>query len=133
MVNTNAAGWGATVENGGSTATLLAAAMPAVANASCADAYSSYPSIGVVFPSNLCAGYQGGGVDTCQGDSGGPLTFLFGHPQLAGVTSWGLGCARPGLPGVYARVSSYIEWITQHVTTARTFSPTAVIVTVTSN
>ena len=30
---------------------------------------------------------------------------------LIGVTSWGTGCATPGYPGVYARVTSALEWI----------------------
>jgi len=30
---------------------------------------------------------------------------------IIGVTSWGVGCARPGVPGVYARMSAYAEWL----------------------
>lgn len=51
-----------------------------------------------------------------KGDSGGPLeldqelrrgTFS----TIVGVTSFGKACGFPGIPGVYTRVSSYIEWI----------------------
>ncbi|XXX74009.1 serine protease [Sorangium sp. So ce134] len=122
--NVRVAGWGDTSEGGSPSATLLAAAVPVITNSSCATAYSG---LGAVFASNICAGLMGGGVDTCQGDSGGPLTFQFGGPLLSGITSWGEGCARPGLPGIYARISSYIDWIAQHVSNSQTVSPTALI------
>ena len=53
-----------------------------------------------------------GGVDACQGDSGGPMVCRVGEtPYLHGVTSFGCGCARKQLPGVYTRVSEYSDWI----------------------
>ncbi|XP_058122549.1 trypsin 3A1-like [Anopheles ziemanni] len=72
-----------------------------------------YP--GQIKPYNFCAGFEGGKVDTCQGDSGGPLVV---DGQLAGVTVFGDGCARPLAPGVYIAVSSFYNWVPtrqQHV------------------
>lgn len=64
--------------------------------------------------SMLCAGLpypNGGVVDTCSGDSGGPLFITVGGTRyLAGITSWGEGCAEAGFPGVYTRVSAVRSW-----------------------
>ena len=62
----------------------------------------------------ICAGiFKFGGKDSCQGDSGGPLWFdrNKGTPELVGIVSSGRGCARPYYPGIYTKVSMFIDWI----------------------
>ena len=62
----------------------------------------------------IMAGYSDGGYDSCQGDSGGPMVVLAADGQTylqSGVVSWGYGCAEAGYPGVYSRVSYFIDWI----------------------
>ncbi|PKG82153.1 hypothetical protein CXF85_14750 [Colwellia sp. 75C3] len=62
----------------------------------------------------LCAGFEAGGKDSCQGDSGGPLVIKKNNEWYqAGVVSFGDGCAVAGVPGVYARVSKFIDWVKQ--------------------
>lgn len=66
-----------------------------------------------VLDSMICAGYPEGGKDSCFGDSGGPLTVTTDEGDFnVGIVSWGSQqCATPGLPGVYTRIASYLEWI----------------------
>lgn len=101
-------GWGTTSENGSSSNQLRTATVPIVSNSSCAGSYGS----DFVASDMVCAGYTSGGVDTCQGDSGGPL--LLGG-VLAGITSWGEGCAEAGYPGVYTRLTTFSNLVTTQV------------------
>ncbi|XP_075853526.1 tissue-type plasminogen activator isoform X1 [Microcebus murinus] len=66
----------------------------------------------------LCAGdTRSGGNhaslhDACQGDSGGPLVCLKDNRMtLVGIISWGLGCGQKDVPGVYTKVTRYLDWI----------------------
>lgn len=92
-------GWGFTAESGPISAVLQETTVPVQTDRYCATAYVEYDPAAM-----LCAGYPEGGHDTCQGDSGGPLVA---NGRLVGITSFGAGCGRPGLPGVYARVAHY--------------------------
>ncbi|XP_073457114.1 transmembrane protease serine 11D-like [Aquarana catesbeiana] len=69
---------------------------------------------GVIQPSMLCAGYEEGGKDACQGDSGGPLVSKQNTKWfLIGIVSTGDDCALKNKPGIYTRVTSMRNWITQ--------------------
>ncbi|MGW2703129.1 S1 family peptidase [Streptomyces sp. NPDC001340] len=101
-------GWGTTSENGSSSNQLRTATLPVLSDSSCKSSYGSE----FVQSDMVCAGYTSGGVDTCQGDSGGPL--LIGG-VLAGITSWGVGCAEAGQPGVYTRLTTFSNLVTTQV------------------
>lgn len=53
------------------------------------------------------------------GDSGGPLLCRDTTDRdrwfVGGIVSWGIMCAHPKLPGVYANVPRYIPWIMQQI------------------
>lgn len=87
-----------------------------IPGAECEQLFQAYA--GQVDEFNLCAGLPEGGVDSCQGDSGGPMyRFDSNNPAaltLAGVVSWGHGCADASAPGVYVRVAAYQSWINQY-------------------
>lgn len=101
-------GWGTTSESGSSSNQLRTATVPIVADSSCRSSYGS----DFVQTDMVCAGYSSGGVDTCQGDSGGPLII---GGVLAGITSWGEGCAEAGYPGVYTRLATFSNLVTAQV------------------
>lgn len=63
----------------------------------------------------LCAG--GKDKDACQGDSGGPMVCTDDNNKrcIAGIVSWGVGCATEGIPGVYTNVRHYNQWIMDNI------------------
>uniref|UniRef100_A0A3P9P603 Peptidase S1 domain-containing protein n=1 Tax=Poecilia reticulata TaxID=8081 RepID=A0A3P9P603_POERE len=90
--------------------TLQEAEIPVVSNSQCSTSYDSITS------NMICAGLTEGGRDTCQGDSGGPMVSNDGTRWVqSGIVSFGFECARPGYPGVYARVSRYQDWISKQL------------------
>ncbi|MET8830516.1 serine protease [Streptomyces sp. NPDC004610] len=101
-------GWGTTREGGASSNQLRTATVPTVSDTSCRTSYGTR----FVASDMVCAGLTSGGVDTCQGDSGGPLVI---GGRLAGVTSWGDGCARAGYPGVYTRLTTFSSLVTTQI------------------
>lgn len=50
-----------------------------------------------------------------QGDSGGPLMSVSRENQklfyISGVVSYGFKCAEPGFPGVYSKVTAFLDFI----------------------
>ncbi|QYN18005.1 serine protease [Amycolatopsis sp. DSM 110486] len=92
-------GWGRVADGGERSDYLRGAVVPMVSDSTCKQAYDSYDPASMV-----CAGYQQGGIDACKGDSGGPLVI---GDTLVGIVSFGDGCAKPGKPGVYTRVTTF--------------------------
>ncbi|XP_041376631.1 transmembrane protease serine 9-like [Gigantopelta aegis] len=80
--------------------------LPIMSQSACSNVYTHYDD------SKICAGYPQGGKDACEGDSGGPLACAIDNKWvMVGSVSYGLGCARPGYPGVYTYVPNYYSWI----------------------
>ncbi|XP_045142790.1 tissue-type plasminogen activator [Echinops telfairi] len=47
-----------------------------------------------------------------KGDSGGPLVCVKDKRMtLVGIISWGIGCGQKDVPGVYTKVTNYLDWI----------------------
>lgn len=97
----------------------------------------------VIDDKQICAGHLAGGKDTCNGgrlrfwlmyvmvsmmknffkDSGGPISLFETNrynyicvSHIIGVTSYGSQfCGSKNSPGIYTRVSSYLDWIEQKV------------------
>ncbi|KAG9510421.1 Serine proteinase stubble [Fragariocoptes setiger] len=93
--------------------------LPILHNDRCEQWFQAQGKKITLLPSQFCAGFRVGGKDACRGDSGGPMISEMSNEldryYLLGVVSAGIGCARPGLPGLYTRVSSFLPWIHTHV------------------
>ncbi|WP_439661014.1 serine protease [Lentzea sp. HUAS TT2] len=92
-------GWGRTSETTPPAMSLRKVTVPILSDSECLLKEPDYRPGAM-----LCAGR--GGRDACTGDSGGPLVV---RGRLAGVVSFGRGCARPDEPGVYTRLAHYRE------------------------
>lgn len=108
-------GWGYTREGSGQTTKdLMEVDLVTLTNKVCNKKYWKITS------SMLCTwgewdNAKGQRKDACSGDSGSPNFFYDGDTIIhAGVTSWGRGCGRKDYPGVTARVSEVVDWISPH-------------------
>ncbi|XP_038104588.1 trypsin-1-like isoform X1 [Culex quinquefasciatus] len=114
--NGTVTGWGTTSQGGDVSNTLQEVIVPILSNEDCRK--SAYGERRIT-DNMLCAGYPEGMKDSCQGDSGGPLHVTTDSEmesaesiyQIAGVVSWGEGCAKPNYPGVYSRVNRFEAFI----------------------
>ncbi|KAL9955812.1 hypothetical protein ACROYT_G037195 [Oculina patagonica] len=108
-------GWGRTVGGGSAADTLQQAILPVVSHSQCNQRNSRL--LPVDERSMVCAGSgtanQAGG---CQGDSGGPFVCQEGGKWvLRGAVSWGNSMCRTDYYTVFARISSFIDWISQNM------------------
>lgn len=111
------AGWGALDENDyGGSEKLQKVDVPFVDQVTCEQQFQNFRPNPESYLDNtmFCAGYKAGLKDACQGDSGGPIfakDMITNQPILLGLVSWGYGCARPDLSGVYTNISALSAWI----------------------
>ncbi|NXI95535.1 OVCH2 protein, partial [Psophia crepitans] len=123
-----ACGWGRLNENGVLPQVLYEVNLPILNSKECSRALSTLKKP-IQSDTIMCAGFPDGGKDACQGDSGGPLLCRRKHGAwtLAGVVSWGMGCARGwisnekkkhyerGSPGIFTDLSAVLSWIQENM------------------
>ncbi|XP_037951658.1 serine protease snake-like [Teleopsis dalmanni] len=114
--NVTAIGYGHTRFGGSPSSHLLKAYLTVQSKKDCQKHYDDEYNIPKgITDQQICAKDPENIRDTCQGDSGGPIlihAMLESRyvPYVVGITSFGQGCAGEP-PGVYTRVSEYIDWI----------------------
>ncbi|XP_025421888.1 serine proteinase stubble-like [Sipha flava] len=108
-------GWGRLYEDGPLPSVLQEVTVPVINNSVCETMYRAAGYIEHIPDIFICAGWKKGGFDSCEGDSGGPMVIQRPDKRwiLAGIISWGIGCAEPNQPGVYTRISKFKDWINQ--------------------
>ncbi|XP_011647067.1 venom serine protease Bi-VSP-like [Pogonomyrmex barbatus] len=112
------AGWGSVYFHGPTSTRLLQTQIPVTTQQECKNAFRNFRTT-VIDNRVLCAGFANGGKDACQGDSGGPLMSINPRNQhtfyVIGVVSYGFKCAEPGFPGVYTKVTEFLDFITSQL------------------
>jgi len=117
-------GWGALESQGHwwGSSKLMSVTVPWVSDQDCKAAYAE-PKVQPdgtsikyeIDESMICAGdITVGKIDACNGDSGGPMVWLdpaTGQVQIIGLTSFGFLCAQANAPGVYAKLTTVMDWI----------------------
>jgi secreted trypsin-like serine protease len=108
-------GWGATAEGASTTPRLMEVEVSVQDRALCEGNYQTVVPSTHITENMFCAGEPEGGKDSCQGDSGGFLGAPLADGKFVqlGVVSWGFGCARPDLFGVYTRVARFQAWVAE--------------------
>ncbi|XP_061394696.1 trypsin-1 [Musca vetustissima] len=104
------AGWGLNATGGYIQNTLQEVDLKIYSDAECQERhnYETNPQY------HICGGVDEGGKGQCSGDSGGPLLYK-GNIQL-GIVSWSRKpCTIAPYPGVYTKVSHYIDWIKKNM------------------
>jgi serine protease 56 len=104
-------GWGTQFFGGPHSDILMEVTVPVWNNTHCQSKYAHR-----ILETVICAGETG--LDSCQGDSGGPLMVQLPNNRwtVVGIVSWGVRCGEEDHPGIYTRVSEYIQWIIENAT-----------------
>lgn len=119
-------GWGYTKYRGTLPSTLHIVGVPLLSQQRCQEMYNKAKVLRRINENVLCAGYEQGGKDSCEGDSGGPLMLRMPGQKtwtVVGLVSNGVRCAEPNLPGIYTRVSRYLDWIDEVISQNSQQSP----------
>lgn len=108
--------------------------VPIISTETCRNAGASDPATADIYGSRildsmLCTLAPQGGQDACRGDSGSPMLVADGRGGLAvaGLVSFGAGCAQPGLPNVGTRVSSFADFVANTIRSEQPSSYTLVL------
>lgn len=111
-------GWGETKPYGTKSSKLQFARLEPVEVQSCNTTMlkkNGFTSVKVILNTQICA--KSTQNDACQGDSGGPLQIerKTGGYDIVGIVSYGTECSVGEAPGIYTRVSAYLDWIEDNV------------------